>query len=66
LEALSDYRAKKEAVALAELISARTPDEAYAAACAYKGMMGFVRDAEASVKIGAYAMTQIIEEEMTE
>jgi hypothetical protein len=66
LEALSDYRAKKEAVTLATLISARTPNEAYAAACEYKGMMAFVRDAEANVKVGNYAMTQIIEEEMTD
>jgi hypothetical protein len=63
LEALSEFHKKKEAATLAALMSAKTPEEAFAIACEYKGLLAFVREADANVKAGDYALRQIEEEE---
>jgi hypothetical protein len=62
LAALSGFRSKREASALAALANAKTPEEAYAAACEYRGMLAFTREAEAAVKIGDAALNQMKEE----
>lgn len=64
LEALSEFRSKKTSAVLATLMSAQNPDEAYRVACEYKGMLTFVREAEANVKVGGAAMELLEEEEM--
>ena len=63
LEELDKYDKAKDRDALTRLINAKTPEEAYKAACAYQTAASFFSTLKAAVSVGRQAAKELTEEE---
>lgn len=63
LEELERYSEGRDKSALAALASVKTPEEAFAIACAYQAIAGFFGELKAAVAVGRQAAKELLEEE---